>query len=98
MGCIAHGILVKNLAPYGHFPGACTPDPWHHTYQPTVFVFYVDGFGIKYMTPYDADHLLTCIKQHYHVTVDWSGTTYYGLHLEWNYPGKWVDISVPNYV
>eukprot|EP00957_Ditylum_brightwellii_P209955 15364419-Ditylum_brightwellii.AAC.2 len=46
----------------------------------------------------DADHLITSIKEKYCATVDWKGTQYCGIALEWNYPERWLDILVPGYV
>ena len=32
------------------------------------------------------------------MTIDWSGSLYCGIHLDWNYNKGWVDISMPNYI
>eukprot|EP00957_Ditylum_brightwellii_P074011 5623870-Ditylum_brightwellii.AAC.1 len=50
------------------------------------------------MNQADADHLINSIKEKYRATVDWRGSKYCGISLEWNYQEKWVDISVPGYV
>eukprot|EP00957_Ditylum_brightwellii_P047760 3628082-Ditylum_brightwellii.AAC.1 len=58
----------------------------------------MDNFGVKCLNQEDADHLVSSIKEKYHATVDWKGTKYCGITLEWNYPEWWLDISVPGYV
>eukprot|EP00957_Ditylum_brightwellii_P046485 3527710-Ditylum_brightwellii.AAC.1 len=97
-GRIAHDLLVKNLAPHGYYPCAHTPGLWRHTYLPTTFVLCVDDFGVKYLTQEDANHLIQSAKAKYRATVDWKGTKYCGITLEWHYDKKYVDISVPGYV
>eukprot|EP00957_Ditylum_brightwellii_P189305 14408882-Ditylum_brightwellii.AAC.1 len=97
-GRAAHDLLLKNMVPHGYYPWAYTPGLWHHTYKPTIFVLCVDDFGVKYMCQEDANHLINSIKNNYRATVDWSGSKYCGIILDWNYPEKWLNIAVPGYV
>ena len=59
---------------------------------------WVDDFGIKYFTPTDANHLLDALRTKYSLTTDWTGSSYLGFKIDWNYPQRHVDISMPEYV
>eukprot|EP00957_Ditylum_brightwellii_P113022 8618552-Ditylum_brightwellii.AAC.1 len=85
------------MAPHGYYPCAHIPGLWRHTYLPTTFVLSVDYFGVKYMCQEDVNHLIKSIKINYRATVDWLGTKYCGVTLDWNYPERWVDISISGY-
>jgi hypothetical protein len=43
-------------------------------------------------------HLLEALRGLYTVTEDWTGTLFSGLTIQWNYAGKYVDISMPHYI
>ena len=45
-----------------------------------------------------AEHLIQTLKLKYTITIDWEGTKYVGLHLNWDYVNRTVDISMPNYI
>jgi hypothetical protein len=32
------------------------------------------------------------------ISVDWDGTNYCRLSIKWNYPNKYVDVSMPGYI
>ena len=53
---------------------------------------------MKYTNEADVEHLLGILEQHYKVSVDWSGTRYCGLTLEWDYVNRTCDISLPGYI
>ena len=47
----------------------------------------------------DAVHLITALKNCYDLETDWTGKSYDGIHLKWNYVGEpWVEISMPGCV
>jgi hypothetical protein len=71
---------------------------WKHKTRRTTFTLAVDNFGIKYFHKADADHLFSALHDKYELTKDWTGTSYLGLTLKWNYKAGYVDISMPNYV
>ena len=75
-----------------------TPVLWRHTSHKTTFTLCVDEFGIQYFSKADADHLIEAIQDTYECSIDWKGTQYCGLTLAWNYPERYVDISMPGYV
>ena len=57
----------------------------------------VDGFGIKYFFPRDADHLIMSLQSAYAITINKKGTNFCGLKLDWNHTKEYVDISMPKY-
>jgi hypothetical protein len=58
----------------------------------------VDDFRIKYVGCEHAEHLMECIKNSYNISIDWKGSAYYGLTLEWDYQKRTVDLSMPGYI
>ena len=70
---------------------------WKHKTRKTVFCLCVDDFGIQYHNKADANHLVNALQQYYKITIDWAGQNYCGLHLQWNYTERYVDISMPGY-
>ena len=63
-----------------------------------MFCLCVDDFGVQYHSRADLDHLINALQQFYKITIDWNGTDYCGLHLDWNYTDKYVDMSMPGYI
>ncbi len=95
---LAYKHLVNQLAPYGYRPCPYTTGLWEHTTRRTKFCLCVDDFGVKYFSTADAEHLLTSLRNHYKISVDWAGTDYCGLSIKWNYAKRYVDISMPGYI
>ena len=93
---IVYECLVLNLQPHGYAPVAHSPFIWIHTTLPTTFTLAVEKFGIKFFAADDATHLLDELRKYYSITVDPSGSKYCGLTINWNYPGNYIDISMPN--
>ena len=89
---LAFEQLKAHLAPHGYFPVEHSPGLWYHTTKNIRFRLCVDDFGIKHYSLDDLNHLLNILKQHYSVSVDWTGKNYCGLNIEWNYTKKIVDI------
>ena len=95
---LAYEQLVAHLKPYGYYPVRQTPGLWRHCTLPTTFTLAVDDFGIKYFSRHDADHLFSALESKYTITKDWTGANYLGFHLDWHYPARYVDVSMPGYV
>jgi hypothetical protein len=95
---LAYEQLVAPLKPHGYYPVSNTPGLWRHLTKPTTFTLAVDDFGIKYFTRADADHLFDALSTKYTITKDWSGDSYLGFHLAWDYAAGHVDVSMPGYV
>ena len=58
----------------------------------------MDDFGVKYVGEEHAHHLRDVLRAKYRISEDWSGSTFCGLHLNWNYDEGWVELSMPGYV
>ena len=89
--------LVKRLDS-GYKPDKYAPNIWSHETRKTKFCLCVDDFGVKCYNKEDANHLLSSLKSHYNIIVDWKGAKYCSLKLDWNYQKQYVDISMPGYV
>jgi hypothetical protein len=95
---LAYEQLCAHLAPFGYHPVKHTPGLWQHTDRPTTFTLAVDDFGIKLFCKADAKHLFDALATMYTITKDWSGSSYLGFSIQWNYAAGHVDISMPGYV
>lgn len=87
---LAYSNLVSVMQQYGYSPCPLSPGIWKHHTRKTKFCLCVDDFGIKYFNEYDANHLITSLRNHYNLTID--------LHIDWDYKNRHVDISMPNYI
>ena len=97
-GSIAFNQLVTKLDPHGYKPLPFTPGLWRHRTKTTTFVLCVDNFGVKYFSTADAHHLINALTSNYELTIDWPGSLYCGLTLDWHYDQGYVDVSMPGYV
>jgi hypothetical protein len=43
-------------------------------------------------------HLVTSLKEHYSVAVNWIGSLFYGVKLTRDYTNRTVDLHMPNYI
>ena len=71
---------------------------WRHATRDIVFSLVVDDFGIRYTNRDDADHFIATLRQSYDVSLDWTGSRYCGLTLEWDYENRTCDMSMPGYI
>eukprot|EP00984_Skeletonema_dohrnii_P002769 scaffold955_cov79-Skeletonema_dohrnii-CCMP3373.AAC.11 len=99
-GILANQLLRKRLAPEGYYEVAHTPGLWRHVTRPLQFTLVVDDFGVKYERRKDVDHLLKVLEKHYTVEVDWTGSIYCGIELDWHYESenRYVELSMQKYV
>ena len=95
---MAYLKLKRHLAADGYLPTGHTPGLFKHITRPVMFNLVVDDFGVKYQGKQHALHLISTLQKHYDVTIDWSGDLFCGLHLNWDYSRRTVDLSVPNFV
>ena len=95
---IAYNKLLKTLEPHGYSSCPNTSGIWKHHTLKTKFCLTVDDFSVKYFSKQDANHLLQVLKEHYTVSVDWTGKNYCGLTFNWEYEKGYVDVSMPGYV
>ncbi len=97
-GLLAQQLLEKRLNAHGYKQDPLIPGFWTHITRPIQFILTVDDFGIKYVGREHAEHLLNIIRKDYKLTVDWTGSKYIGLTLDWDYEGGKVHMSMPGYV
>ena len=97
-GALAHEELVCHLAGFGYYPVSHTPGLWRHRTRRTTFTLCVDDFGVKRFSRDDANQLIASLNSKYETTVDWEGSKYLGLTLQWNYEKQFVDVSMPGYI
>jgi hypothetical protein len=97
-GRLAYVKLIKHLADDGYVPTGHTPGLFHHITRPTTFNLVVDDFGVKVVGQTHAEHLIHSLKKHYDVTIDRGGKIFCGIHLDWDYTNRTVDLSMPDYV
>lgn len=66
--------------------------------RPIKFTLVVNDFGVKYCGKEHADYLLTVLNKHYKTAVDWEGSLYCRIKLEWNHEKRYVNLSMPGYI
>eukprot|EP00957_Ditylum_brightwellii_P148741 11324479-Ditylum_brightwellii.AAC.1 len=96
-GKIANVLLRKRLKPHGYFETS-TPDLWKHKSCPVTFTLVVDDLGVKYIGPPHLHHLINISKKYYAVEIDYQGSKYCGIDLEWGYNNRTLDASMSKYV
>jgi Reverse transcriptase (RNA-dependent DNA polymerase) len=97
-GKLANDELVNLLQSSGYHQCKRIPGLFTHETRPIKFCLVVDDFGIQYTGKEHAQHLIDTLSQNYEITIDWSGDTYLGMHLDWDYVTPHIDISMPGYV
>ena len=97
-GILAYKQLVKILTPFGYTPAHHTPGLWQHKTRPIYFFLCLDDFGIKYVFPEHAEHLLAALHIQYEVTTDWTGNKYLAITLISDYINCTCDLSIPEYI
>jgi hypothetical protein len=97
-GILANQLLQKRLKPFDYYLARHTPCLWLHNTKPTAFSLLVDNFAVKYITKSDAHHLRNALLRHYEITMDWDGTVYSGIALDWDYNKRTCHISMPGYL
>ena len=50
------------------------------------------------MNKRDINHLFDAIEEKYQIKIDWSGSKYLGIDLEWHYNEGYVILSMKGYV
>ncbi len=83
-GIIAQNLLTKHLHKAGYQQSKNTPGYWCHNWRPISFTLVVNNFGVKYINKEDVKHLASVLKQDYEIDIDWEGTQYLGLMLDWD--------------
>jgi hypothetical protein len=53
---------------------------------------------VKYISKEDVEHLTSILKQDYEIDIDWEGTQYLGLMLDWDYATRKIHLSMTGYI
>ena len=97
-GILANDLLCLRLAVGGYHPAPHTPGLFLHNSLPISFTLWVDDFGIKYTNEQHVWDLLNLLGQFYKLKIDWTGSSYLGITLKWDYLLCTVELSMPGYV
>lgn len=97
-GLLAQTQLIAHLEEAGYMQCKHTPALFKHKSRPIAFTLVVDDFGVKYNGLEHAEHLLETLRKFYIITVNWEGSKYIGLQLDWDYQARTVALSMPDYV
>ena len=80
-GALANKLLSSRLERDGYYKCQFTPSLWCHTWRPITFTLVMDDFGVKSEGDCHANRLKKCLEKHYEVSIDWSGSLFYGIHV-----------------
>lgn len=98
-GKIASDALIPVLNAAGYHQSQFTPGLFKHDTRPIAFSLVVDDFGVSYVGKEHALHLQKTLEDaNYQITLDWEGTQFCGITLEWDYENGTVDLSMPGYI
>ena len=97
-GILYYKQLVQILSPFGYAPTRHTPGLWRHKTLPISFSLCINDFGIKKVGRKHIEHRLADLHTKYEVTTYWTGSTYLGITLKWDYINLTCDISMPGYI
>jgi hypothetical protein len=95
---LANKLLIQQLNAKGYYHCQHTPGLWRHVWHDISFCFMVDGFGIKSASCNHVLHLKTTLEDHYTTTMDWDGSLFCSINIDWNYPASTVNLNMPNYI
>ena len=82
-GIIAQKLLEELLNKHCYHQSKFTPGLWTNESRPICFSLVVDGFGVKYVSKEDAQHLMEVLEEHYTISKDWKGERCNGITLDW---------------
>ena len=71
---------------------------WKLSSQDITFNLCVDDFGIKYYNKEDVHHLIQTVQKIYDTKIDWTGRSFLGFELDWDYEKGTVKLRMPGYI
>jgi len=91
--------LLELLQSHG-YSQTSTPMLFRHSHLPISFTLVVDDFGIKYDSPSDLDHLLSCLSSKYVLKTHRTGTKYkyLGYTIDYDRAARLLTLSMPDYI
>eukprot|EP00957_Ditylum_brightwellii_P056985 4318841-Ditylum_brightwellii.AAC.1 len=66
--------------------------------QPVTFTLVVNDFGIKFVGDEHINHLIEVLKQNYTIEIDWTGSWYCGISLDWDCNKRILEINMREYI
>ena len=60
------------------------PGLYKYIWRLVTFTLMVNNSGVIFAGEKNVNHLKKTLKQHYDITVDWSGSKYVGVSLNWD--------------
>lgn len=97
-GYVAQQDLGKLLRANGFYECPRTPQMFRHNTRDLTMSIVVDDFGVLYLKEADVHWLLDVLRTKYELKIDWSGTKYIGITLQWDYTARTCRLSMPDYV
>ncbi len=97
-GILANKLHKKRLNAKGYYHCQHTPSLWRHMWRDIMFCLIVNNFGIKNTSLEHVMHLKNTLKEHYTVAMDWNGSLFCGVNIDWNYPKRTVTLNMPKYI
>jgi hypothetical protein len=87
-GRLSNMKLVAILKDAGYHEDAFVDCLFRHETRNITFALVVDDMGIKYSKVEDVEHLVATIAPHWKVKLDYSGSQFLGMNLNWEYDRK----------
>ncbi len=97
-GILANKLLKKRLKAKGYFHCQHTPSIWQHIWCDIMFCLVIEDFGVKTTSLDHITHLKTTLEEHYTVTMDWDGSLFCSININWNYTECTVTLNMPKYI
>ena len=89
--------LRAHLTKFGFAPAPITLALWKHDTKSILFSLVVDDFGVKYIGKENADHLIQALQKLYTISINWTGSLFCGLTINWDYAAHTCYISMPKF-
>ena len=98
-GLLSQRRLITLLNSHG-YTETTTPMLFRHSSRPITFTLVVDDFGVKYSSPSDLDHLITCLQTLYALKTHRTGNhyNYLGYTIDYAKPDRTMTLSMPAYI
>jgi hypothetical protein len=73
---------------------------FRHRTRDIYFLLIVDDFGVKYAKEEDVNHLIGVLGTKYKTHIDWFGTRFLGITLDWDYTSPICSVTtfMPDFV
>ncbi len=97
-GILANKLLKQCLNAHGYYHCQHTPGLWQHFSHDITFCLVVDNFGIKSTSHDHVIHLKKCLEEYYTVAMEWNGSLFSGININWNYSAGTVNLNMPKYI